>query len=157
MNAPSAPTTIDPFHIRKLFEPLRVADVCDALDGIGYFNIGLVSQEIRPLWLGMKFWGLALTLRCVPANTPMWKLETTEDIVNAHGIWFEEGNKGSGLDDLSSPARRRHRHRQRARGRLLGVGEHHGRKETGGGRHRHQRLLPRHRRDRAAENAGLRP
>ena len=104
MNAPSAPTTIDPFHIRKLFEPLRVADVCDGLDGIGYFNVGLVSQEIRPLWLGMKFWGVALTLRCVPANTPMWPLESTEDVVNAHGLWFGKmGNKGRGLNDLIQP------------------------------------------------------
>jgi regulator of RNase E activity RraA len=60
------------------------------MDGIGYFDIGLISPEIRPLWAGMKFWGPALTLRCVPANRPMWKLETTEDIVRAHGIWFKE-------------------------------------------------------------------
>jgi regulator of RNase E activity RraA len=75
----------DPFRIRKYFEPLRVVDVCDALDGIGYFNIGLVSEDVRPLWLGMRFWGVAYTLRCVPANKPMWKLDSTEDIVNAHG------------------------------------------------------------------------
>ncbi|GLQ57656.1 RraA family protein [Devosia nitrariae] len=89
MSALAAETAaVDPFHIRKYFEPLRVADACDALDGIGYFNIGLVSQDLRPLWTGMKFWGVAYTLRCVPANKPMWKLETTEDIVNAHGVWF---------------------------------------------------------------------
>lgn len=95
---------VDPFEIRRYFEPLRVVDVCDALDGIGYFNIGLVSEELRPLWLGMKFWGVALTMRCVPANRPMWKLETTEDIVKAHGIWFEKmGHKGRGLNDLIQP------------------------------------------------------
>lgn len=86
------------FAIRKLYEPLRVVDVCDAMDGIGYFDIGLMSSEIRPLWLGMKFWGVALTVRCVPANRPMWKLETTDEIVRAHGIWFEQvghiGTKG---------------------------------------------------------------
>jgi regulator of RNase E activity RraA len=38
----------------------------------------------------MKFWGVALTIRCVPANRPMWRLNTTEEIVNAHGIWFKE-------------------------------------------------------------------
>jgi regulator of RNase E activity RraA len=81
---------IDPFELRKWYKYLRVVDVCDAMDGIGYFDIGLVSPEIRPLWLGMKFWGVALTIRCVPANRPMWKLDTTEDIVNAHGIWFSE-------------------------------------------------------------------
>jgi regulator of RNase E activity RraA len=94
----------DSFEIRKLYEPLRVVDVCDALDGIGYFNIGLVSPDIRPLWLGMKFWGVAYTLRCVPANKPMWKLETTEDIVRAHGIWFDAVGRGAlGFNDEIRP------------------------------------------------------
>lgn len=78
----------DPFALRPLYQPLRVVDVCDALDGIGYFNVGLMSPDVRPLWPGMKFWGVAQTLRCVPANRPMWQLETTEEIVNAHGVWF---------------------------------------------------------------------
>jgi regulator of RNase E activity RraA len=80
----------DPFALRPLYEPLRVVDVCDALDGIGRFTTGLMSPEVRPLWLGMKFWGVALTVRCVPAGRPMWPLDTTEDIVNAHGIWFAQ-------------------------------------------------------------------
>jgi len=81
---------IDSYELCKLYKYLRVVDVCDAMDGIGYFNIGLMSPEIRPIWSGMKFWGVAFTIRCVPANRPMWKLNTTEDIVNAHGIWFKE-------------------------------------------------------------------
>jgi regulator of RNase E activity RraA len=85
----------DPFAVRKLYQPLRVVDVADAMDGMGYFDIGLMDKDIRPLWLGMKFWGVALTIRCVPANQPMWKLSTTEEIVNAHGIWFSKmGNIG---------------------------------------------------------------
>lgn len=105
--SPSSTTsqdTPDPFEIRKRFEPLRVVDVCDALDGIGYFDIGLVSQEIRPLWLGMKFWGVAFTLRCVPANKPMWKLDSTEDIVAAHGRWFDRVGRGAlGFNDQLKP------------------------------------------------------
>ena len=86
----------DAFELRKLYEPLRVVDVCDALDGIGYFDLTLMDAEVRPLWLGMKFWGVALTLRCVPSNRPMRKLDTTEEIVNSHGIWFREvGNVGT--------------------------------------------------------------
>ena len=88
-------SSTDSFEVRKLYKYLRVADVCDAMDGVGHFDIGLMSPEIRPLWPGMKFWGVALTVRCVPANRPMWRLHTTEDIVNAHGIWFREvGNIG---------------------------------------------------------------
>lgn len=97
-------TGVDPFQIRKYFEPLRVADVADGLDGIGYFNIGLVSQDIRPLWLGMKFWGVAYTLRCVPANKPMWQLDNTPDVVNAHGLWFNKhGNAIRGFDNEIQP------------------------------------------------------
>ena len=77
-------------NIASLFRFLRLVDVCDAMDGIGYFNIGLVAAEIRPIWLGMKFWGEAVTMRAVPSNRPMWKLDTTEDIVAAHRIWFTE-------------------------------------------------------------------
>lgn len=91
----SHPETLDPFELCKRYKYLRVVDVCDAMDGIGYFDIGLMAPEVRPLWPGMKFWGVAFTVRCVPANRPMWRLETTQDIVNAHGIWFKEmGNVG---------------------------------------------------------------
>jgi len=92
----------DPFQLSKQYKFLRVADVCDALDGIGYFEIGRISQEIRPLWLGMKFWGPALTVRCVPANSPMWKLETTDEIVRSHGIWFEK-HPWKGFNHLIQP------------------------------------------------------
>lgn len=85
----------DPFELRKLYYYLRVVDVCDAMDGIGYFNIGLVSTDIRPLWSGMRFWGVAFTVRCVPANRPMWPLPTTEDIVDAHDVWFKEVGLGA--------------------------------------------------------------
>ncbi|HXF61554.1 MAG TPA: RraA family protein [Caldilineaceae bacterium] len=87
----------DPFELRKLYKYLRVVDVADAMDGMGYFNIGLMWPEVRPLWLGMKFWGPALTIRCVPSNRPMWKLNTTEEIVDSHRIWFQEvGHTGIG-------------------------------------------------------------
>lgn len=90
-------STPDPFELRKQYLPLRVVDVVDAMDGVGYFNVGLMSPEVRPLWPGMKFWGVALTMRCVPANRPMWKLNTTQEIVDAHSIWFKEvGNVGIG-------------------------------------------------------------
>jgi regulator of RNase E activity RraA len=92
----------DPFDLRPWYRYLRVADVSDAMDGLGYFDRGLVSPEIRPLWPGMKFWGVACTIRCVPARRPMWPLRTTEDIVNAHGLWFAEVGHAS-LDGLLRP------------------------------------------------------
>jgi regulator of RNase E activity RraA len=93
---------MEPFTLRSLYHPLRVVDVCDALDGIGYLGVGLMDPEVRPLWSGMRFWGPALTIRCVPANRPMWKLDTTEDIVNAHGVWFREVGH-VGIEGLVQP------------------------------------------------------
>jgi len=80
----------DPFELRRLYKHVRVVDVCDALDGIGYFQYGRMDPAIRPLWPGMRFWGVAFTVRCVPARWPMWKLDTTEEIVDAHGVWFRQ-------------------------------------------------------------------
>lgn len=90
------------YALRQRYQYLRVADVVDAMDGLGYFNIGFMEQQIQPIWRPMKFWGVAVTLRCVPSNRPMWKLETTEDIVNAHGIWFKEVGH-LGVNDLVQP------------------------------------------------------
>ncbi len=92
----------DPFELLPWYRYLRVADVSDALDGLGYFDRCLLDPAIRPLWPGMAFWGVALTLRCVPARRPMWALKSTTDIVNAHGLWFAEvGNVG--VDELVRP------------------------------------------------------
>lgn len=81
---------VDAFALRKQYKYLRVVDVVDAMDGIGYFDMGLMDTEVRPLWLGISFWGVATTLRCVPARRPMWKLDTTKEIVDAHSIWFDQ-------------------------------------------------------------------
>ena len=79
----------DPDDLASLYRHLRVCDVADALDGIGYFNLTLMARDVRPLWSGMKFWGPAVTLRAVPSNKPMWILDNTQDVVEAHRIWFE--------------------------------------------------------------------
>lgn len=94
------PDHADPADLNSLYTHLRVADVADALDGIGYFNLTLMSPEVRPLWEGMRFWGQAATIRCVPSNKPMWKLDSTQDIVEAHRIWFERYGHKNLPDDL---------------------------------------------------------
>ncbi|TNM69611.1 RraA family protein [Streptomyces sp. NP160] len=86
--------------LAALYKHLRVVDVADALDGIGYFNLTLMSPELRPLWSGMRFWGPAVTMRAVPSNKPMWKLDSTQDIVEAHRIWFERYPATRLPDDL---------------------------------------------------------
>lgn len=90
MQASQSHDNQDPSALIRLYKYLRVADVSDALDGMGYFNLGLMSSEVRPVWPGMKFWGAAFTIRCVPAHRPMWRLGSTPEIVDAHNIWFKE-------------------------------------------------------------------
>jgi 4-hydroxy-4-methyl-2-oxoglutarate aldolase len=90
-------------NVGALFKYLRVVDVVDAMDGMGYFDIGLMDPEVRPLWLGMKFWGPALTLRCVPTNRPMWKLNTTEEIVKDHAAWYAKYPNPVRLGELLTP------------------------------------------------------
>ena len=80
----------DPDDLLSLYKYLRVADVCDALDSLGHFDLHLMSEEVRPLWNGMKFWGTAATIRCVPSNKPMWPLATNAEVVDSHSIWFEK-------------------------------------------------------------------
>lgn len=101
-NRKNTKTTAEP-DLASLYRYLRVVDVADAMDGIGYFDIGLMAREVRPIWLGAKFWGEAATVRCVPSNRPMWKLGSTEEIVDAHRIWFDEVGR-VGLEGQELPA-----------------------------------------------------
>ena len=50
---------------------LRVTDVSDGMDAVGRPDTGLVARHIRPLWMGMRFWGPAATMRVLPTNRPM--------------------------------------------------------------------------------------
>jgi len=95
----AAVTDVYDGELAKLYTHLRVADVCDALDGIGHFDLHLMSREVRPLWSGMHFWGQAATIRCVPSNKPMWTLDSVQEVVDAHAIWFDRVGNVS-LPDL---------------------------------------------------------
>jgi len=81
---------VNTYALLPRFKHVRVVDMADAMDGIGYFDVGLMDAAVRPLWPGMKWWGVAVTQRCVPSNRPMWKLASTEEIVDSHSIWFRE-------------------------------------------------------------------
>ncbi len=51
--------------ILTAYENLRVTDVCDGMDWVGLFDLGLVCRNIRPLWR-TKTVGIAKTVRYVP-------------------------------------------------------------------------------------------
>ena len=79
----------DPFVIADRFRHhLRVTDVTDGLDAVGRNDLTLMSNRIRPLWFGMRFWGPAVTMQVVPTNRPMPPL-TKEDALRQHAIWAQ--------------------------------------------------------------------
>jgi regulator of RNase E activity RraA len=60
-------------EILDLYTELRVTDVCDGMDLIGLQDVGLMDNNIRPLWRDDKqfthrFVGFALTVRYVPTE-----------------------------------------------------------------------------------------
>ncbi|HEV8291263.1 MAG TPA: hypothetical protein VGP94_05050, partial [Tepidisphaeraceae bacterium] len=59
----------DAFALAERFGKfLRVTDVTDGLDALGRADRCLLDSQIRPLWMGMRFWGPAVTMRVVPTN-----------------------------------------------------------------------------------------
>lgn len=82
-------------RILKLFEGLRVADVCDGMDKAGLHNIGLVSPDIRPLWRDTENFthrivGIAVTARYVPTNKPPIGRKDTAEFNKAVADWYRE-------------------------------------------------------------------
>ncbi len=69
---------------------LRVTDVVDGLDAVGRADLTLLDPNIRPLWMGMRFWGPALTLRVVPTNRRMPTIDRKEAL-DQHAIWDRMG------------------------------------------------------------------
>jgi regulator of RNase E activity RraA len=60
--------------ILNLYKDLRVTDVLDGMDLIGFQDIGLMDNDIRPLWrdpdnFTHKVTGFAVTVRYVPTDT----------------------------------------------------------------------------------------
>jgi 4-hydroxy-4-methyl-2-oxoglutarate aldolase len=81
--------TPDTYAIAKMYRHLRLCDVVDALDCIGRPDITLVDNSIKPLFLGTKFWGPAVTMRALPSNYPMRALPRDQAQL-AQKLWFEE-------------------------------------------------------------------
>jgi 4-hydroxy-4-methyl-2-oxoglutarate aldolase len=88
----------DPYELAKKFgRYLRVTDVTDGLDAVGRNSFTIMDPAIRPLWMGMKFWGPAVTMRVLPTNKPMPIIDR-KDALRQHAIWAEMGGfKGGNL------------------------------------------------------------
>jgi len=69
---------------------LRVTDVTDGLDAVGRADLTLLDAVIRPLWMGVKFWGPAITMRVVPTNRRLPVVER-KDALKQHALWDQMG------------------------------------------------------------------
>lgn len=76
---------------------LRVTDVSDGLDAVGRADLTLLDPAIRPLWMGMRFWGPALTLRVVPTNRRLPVIDC-KDALKQHGMWDQMGGMRARLN-----------------------------------------------------------
>lgn len=87
----------DPYALAARFgKYLRVTDVTDGLDAVGRADLTLMDPAIRPLWLGMRFWGPAVTMRVVPTNRRM-PVISRKDALLQHDIWFNSGGSHAEL------------------------------------------------------------
>jgi len=81
----------DPYAIAVRFRKfLRVTDVTDGLDAVGRADLTLMDPSIRPLWMGMSFWGPAVTMRIIPTNRRMPVIDK-KDALRQHDIWGDMG------------------------------------------------------------------
>jgi len=76
-------------NILELYQGLRVADVSDGLDAVGRPNVGLVDAAIRPIWLGARAVGRALTARYV-ATTEIVPQMTPQEYAEYSGRWYRD-------------------------------------------------------------------
>lgn len=88
----------DPLALAARFSKfLRVTDVTDGLDAVGRADLTLMDSLIRPLWMGMRFWGPALTLRVVPTNRRMPVIDR-KDALRQHALWDQMGGMHAKLN-----------------------------------------------------------
>ena len=81
----------DAYALSKRFSKfLRVTDVTDGLDAVGRADRTLPDPAIRPLWMGTRFFGPAVTMRVVPTSRTM-PILTRDQALRQHGIWSEIG------------------------------------------------------------------
>ncbi len=80
-------------QILKLYDGLRVADVCDGLDMVGLRDETILDQRIDALWkdiddLSHIFRGIAVTARYVPTNDVVKNPMEADEFREWEGSWY---------------------------------------------------------------------
>lgn len=85
----------------ELYRGARVADVVDGMATVGYTGVGVMDQEIAPLWKDVENFshrisGIAVTVRYGPTNRPMHpgadltKPENYEEYRKWRSMWYSQ-------------------------------------------------------------------
>jgi len=74
-------------EILETVSHLRVTDIRDGLDWMGYHHTGTVSPEIRPLWR-TKSAGFAVTMRHIPTQQVVPTMTPEEYTTWAYEYWY---------------------------------------------------------------------
>jgi regulator of RNase E activity RraA len=92
-----SPQGKDPYALAARFNKyLRVTDVTDGLDAVGRADLTLLDPAIRPLWMGVRFWGPAVTMRVIPTNRRMPVIDR-KDALLQHSLWNNSGGSHAQL------------------------------------------------------------
>ncbi len=92
------PTNEERQELLSLYAELRVADVRDGMDTLGYHHWGTVHHGIKPLWRTRAF-GIARTARHTPYDGEMPNL-TGEDYWKWSGEYYAKVNPYPWMDGL---------------------------------------------------------
>ena len=80
-------TEIGP-ELVELFNKLRTTDVSDALDSMGIMDRQTMAAEMRPLWQGCKFAGIARTIQLYPSTRVLTPV-SYEEYDARYGSWTD--------------------------------------------------------------------
>jgi regulator of RNase E activity RraA len=91
--------------ILRLYEGLRLTDVCDGMDAVGLQDVGTMDPEIRPLWRdteGFKhrICGFAHTVRFVPASRRAPVFATVAEHLKWKDEWYGQLANGPILSEI---------------------------------------------------------
>lgn len=82
-------------QILKIYDGLRVADVCDGLDMVGLRDATILDQRIEALWkdienMSHSFRGIAVTARYVPTTRIIKNPMEADEFRQWEGHWYGE-------------------------------------------------------------------
>ncbi|MBN1887584.1 MAG: hypothetical protein JW850_06325 [Thermoflexales bacterium] len=86
-------------NLLALYHDLRVCDVRDGMDALGYFHYGSLDPRIRPLWR-TRAYGLARTTRYLPYVGPVPHVSAEQYRQEWTGWYYDEVSPYPWCDDV---------------------------------------------------------